>query len=70
MCEVRQIEGELCAVTTELTKDLFNIKAENAIFIDDNLRNIEAANNLGLNGIQFESPEQLIINLKTFNIIL
>lgn len=53
-----------------LTLKRFNIKAENAIFIDDNLRNIEAANNLGLNGIQFESPEQLIINLKTFNIIL
>lgn len=53
-----------------LTLERFNIKAENAIFIDDNLRNIEAANNLGLNGIQFESPEQLIINLKTFNIIL
>ena len=53
-----------------LTLERFNIKAENAIFIDDNLRNIEAANNLGLNGIQFESPEQLIIHLKTFNIIL
>lgn len=53
-----------------LTLERFNIKAENAIFIDDNLRNIEAANNLGINGIQFESPEQLIINLKTFNIIL
>jgi 2-haloacid dehalogenase len=53
-----------------LTLERFNIKAENAIFIDDNLRNIEAANNLGLNGIQFESPEQLIINLKTFNIVL
>ncbi|WP_295985347.1 HAD family phosphatase [uncultured Algibacter sp.] len=53
-----------------LTLERFNIKAENAIFIDDNLRNIEAANNLGINGIQFESPEQLIINLKTFNIVL
>ena len=53
-----------------LTLERFNIKAENAIFIDDNLRNIEAANNLGINGIQFESPEQLIINRKTFNIIL
>ena len=53
-----------------LTLERFNIKVENAVFIDDNLRNIEAANNLGLNGIQFKSPEQLIINLKTFNIIL
>ena len=51
-----------------LTLERFNIKAENAIFIDDNLRNIEAANNLGLNGIQFKSPEQLIQQLKTYNI--
>lgn len=53
-----------------LTLERFNIKAENSIFIDDNLRNIEAANNLGINGIPFTSPEQLQIQLKTFNIIL
>lgn len=53
-----------------LTLERFNIKAENAIFIDDNLRNIEASNNLGINGIRFESPEQLRIQLKTFNINL
>ncbi|WP_298238334.1 HAD family phosphatase [uncultured Algibacter sp.] len=51
-----------------LTLERFNIKAENAIFIDDNLRNIEAANNLGINGIQFKSPKQLIQDLKAFNI--
>ncbi|GAA4882490.1 HAD-IA family hydrolase [Flaviramulus aquimarinus] len=53
-----------------LTLERFNIKAENAIFIDDNLRNIEAANNLGINGIQFKSPEQLIEQLKHYNIHL
>ena len=53
-----------------LTLERFNIKAEHAIFIDDNLRNIEAANNLGINGIRFESPEQLLKQLKTFNINL
>ena len=53
-----------------LTLERFNITAENSIFIDDNLRNIEAANNLGINGIHFESPEQLIQELKTFNIHL
>lgn len=53
-----------------LTLERFNIKAENAIFIDDNLRNIEAANNLKINGIHFESPEQLLQQLKTFNINL
>ena len=51
-----------------ITLERFNIKAENAIFIDDNLRNIEAANNLGINSIRFESPEQLLIQLKTLNI--
>lgn len=53
-----------------LTLNRFNIKAENAIFIDDNHRNIEAANNLGINGIRFESPERLLQQLKTFNIFL
>lgn len=53
-----------------LTLERFNIKAENAIFIDDNLRNIEAANVLGINGIHFKSPQQLIQQLKTYNITL
>ncbi len=49
----------------KLTLERFNITAENAIFIDDNLRNIEAAKRHGINGIQFKSPEQLIKELKT-----
>lgn len=53
-----------------LTLNRFNIKAEKAIFIDDNLGNIEAANNLGINGIHFKSPEQLIKQLKTYKINL
>ncbi|WP_406683938.1 HAD family phosphatase [Seonamhaeicola sp. MEBiC1930] len=53
-----------------LTLNRFNIKAKNAIFIDDNARNIEAANNLGINGIRFNNPEQLIEDLKTHNIHL
>ncbi len=51
-----------------LTLDRFNIKAEQSIFIDDNLQNIEAANSLGINGIQFKSPEQLVQQLKQYNI--
>lgn len=51
-----------------LTLNRFHIKAENSIFIDDNLRNVEAANNLAINGIHFKNPEQLIQQLKTFNI--
>ncbi|MDO5980413.1 HAD family hydrolase [Flavivirga spongiicola] len=53
-----------------LTLDRFSITAENSIFIDDNLRNIEAANALGINGIRFKSPEQLIQQLKKYNIHL
>jgi 2-haloacid dehalogenase len=53
-----------------LTLKRFNIIAENAIFIDDNLRNIEAANNLGIHGIHFKSPSQLKDQLKTYNINL
>ncbi|WP_282122348.1 HAD family hydrolase [Algibacter mikhailovii] len=53
-----------------LTLERFQIKAENAIFIDDNLRNIEAANALGIHGIQFKSPADLKQQLKNYNIIL
>ncbi|MCB4808594.1 HAD family phosphatase [Tamlana sp. 62-3] len=51
-----------------LTLERYNITAENAIFIDDNLRNIEAANKLGINGIRFETPELLTEQLKDYNI--
>lgn len=53
-----------------LTLERFNIKAENAIFIDDNLRNIEAAKTLGINGILFKSPEDLALQLKNYTINL
>ncbi|WP_136481164.1 HAD family hydrolase [Cognatitamlana onchidii] len=53
-----------------LTLERFQIKPENAIFIDDNLRNIEAAKNLRINGIQFKSPEDLKTQLKQYNIKL
>ncbi len=53
-----------------ITLERFNITPENAIFIDDNLRNINAANNLGIHGIHFESPSKLIQQLKTYNIHL
>jgi len=53
-----------------LTLNRFNINAKHSIFIDDNLKNIEAANALGINGIQFKSPERLIEQLKKYNINL
>ncbi|MBD0825371.1 HAD family hydrolase [Aestuariibaculum marinum] len=52
----------------DITLDRFNITPENALFIDDNLRNIEAAKALKINGIHFKNPEQLIDDLKSYNI--
>ncbi len=54
----------------ELTLNRFNIAPENSIFIDDNLRNIKAAEALGINGIHFESPNALLDQLKTFSITI
>jgi len=54
----------------DITLDRFNITAENAVFIDDNLRNINAAKALGINGIHFENPNTLIKELKAFNITI
>jgi len=54
----------------ELTLKRFNITAEKSIFIDDNLRNIKAANDLGINGIHFETPELLIKELETYSITI
>ena len=52
----------------KITLKRFSIKPEQAIFIDDNLRNIEVANKLNIHGIHFKNPEQLLKDLKTFNI--
>lgn len=52
----------------ETTLNRFNIKADQSIFIDDNLRNIEAANALGIHGVHFKSSKLLVEQLKTYNI--
>ena len=39
--------------------DRYNINPEKAIFIDDNLRNIKAAEELGIKGIHFNSAAEL-----------
>ncbi len=43
----------------QLLLDRFDINKEEAVFIDDNLRNVEAAEAFGLPTIRFESPAQL-----------
>lgn len=52
----------------ELTLSRFSIDAESAVFIDDNLRNINAAKELGINTIHFQSPELLKLELESFDI--
>ncbi len=55
----------------EITLDRFTIdKPSHSIFIDDNLRNIKAAEELGINGIHFSTPENLIEDLKGYNIYI
>jgi len=54
----------------ETTLKRFEIIPENSIFIDDNLRNIEAANNLGINGIHFKNPDSLKQHLQEYGINL
>jgi len=53
-----------------ITLNRFDITPQNSIFIDDNLRNIEAANQLDINGIHFKNTETLVQQLKSYNIHL
>lgn len=39
--------------------DRFGLRPEETIFIDDNLRNVEAAEQIGIRSIAFRTPEQL-----------
>ncbi|WP_018615444.1 HAD family hydrolase [Segetibacter koreensis] len=43
----------------QLLLDRYNVKAEEALFIDDNLRNVNAARQIGLDAIRFTTPQQL-----------
>ena len=54
----------------QITLDRFNIDPSEALFIDDNLRNIKGAKALGINGIHFSTPEELIKELNNFKIKL
>jgi HAD superfamily hydrolase (TIGR01509 family) len=49
--------------------EMFQIKAENAIFIDDILENIEAARELGIVGIQFTTFQSLSELLREYGVV-
>ena len=52
----------------QLLLNRYNVKAEEALFIDDNLRNVKAATLLGIESIHFQSPQQLAGKLIAYNI--
>ncbi len=49
--------------------DRYKVEPTRAVFIDDNLRNVEGAMTLGIHGIHFQSPEQLAASLRERNIL-
>jgi len=52
----------------EILFDRYNIDPSSSIFIDDSLNNVEAAVELGMKGVHFKNPEQLISELRTLGI--
>jgi 2-haloacid dehalogenase len=50
----------------QLLMERYFIKAEESIFIDDNIYNVKAAQDLGFHAIHFENATQLEANLSTF----
>lgn len=53
----------------KLLLDRYHLKADEVLFIDDNLRNVHAAEALGIMSIRFESAEQLRNELKALAIL-
>lgn len=54
----------------QLTLDRYDFKAQECLFIDDNLRNIEAALAMDIQTIHFKNPNDLKYNLKQMGIRL
>lgn len=47
----------------------YNVKPAEALFIDDNLRNVKAAETLGITSIHFQSPMQLKEEIEKYNLL-
>jgi 2-haloacid dehalogenase len=47
----------------------YEVKTEEALFIDDNLRNVKAAEELGIRSVHFQSPEQLKTALEEMGLL-
>lgn len=46
-----------------------NLQAHESVFIDDNIRNVKAAQELGIHGINFTSPQQLKLVLHQLQLL-
>ncbi len=71
--EVKIISGTLRIIKPE--REIFEaalkklgIKAEEAIFIDDNIKNVNGAKAVGINGILYTDMKSLISELSKFNV--
>lgn len=53
----------------QLLLDRYDVKASEAVFIDDNERNVEAAKKVGIDAIAFVNAGQLRNELKTRNVL-
>ncbi|EHQ26962.1 HAD family hydrolase [Mucilaginibacter paludis] len=53
----------------QLLLDRYEVKPEEALFIDDNYRNILAAREMGIQSIHFTSPEDLNTQLGQLNLL-
>lgn len=49
--------------------DRYHVDPAQAVFIDDSMRNIRAAEELGIKGIHFHNPEQLRMELRDLQIL-
>ncbi len=47
----------------QYTLEKYNISPSEAVFIDDNLKNVEAARRIGIHAIHFQNPNQLKTSL-------
>jgi 2-haloacid dehalogenase len=65
--EVKQLKPNPEIFHTILNK--YNLKAEESLFIDDNLKNVEGAKAVGINALRFENAEKLRQDLKNMLII-
>lgn len=53
----------------ETTLNRFGLVPEQSVFIDDNLRNVKAAQELGIHGIHFKNAPQMVSELTKIGVI-